>query len=163
MRRPRAAARPRKPTPAIGLTPPPAATAGPRTPARFRGPGQASGGSDSGYTVQSPSTLNPDGSWTTTGVASSSGSGSGSWSYSGSAASASSSSYGNADNGSASSSQQPNRRELRPGLGFAVHRPVHPGGQRLGDHHHDGLRLRDRLGNPKNWKNWCQVILILKN
>ena len=51
-----------------------------------------------------PSTLNLDGSWTTTGVASSSGSGYGDWSYFGSAASSSSSGSGDADNGGSSSS-----------------------------------------------------------
>ena len=63
----------------------------------------ASGGSDTSYSVQSPSTLNPDGSWTTTGMASSSGSGSGNWSYSGSGNYAQSSSYGDAVSGSTSS------------------------------------------------------------
>ena len=39
----------------------------------LQGTWQASGGADTSYAVQSPTTLNPDGSWTTTGTASSSG------------------------------------------------------------------------------------------
>ena len=65
----------------------------------LQGTWQAAGGTDDGYNVQSPSTLNPDGSWTTTGVASSSGAGSGSWSYTGSGGLSSSSNYGDSSNG----------------------------------------------------------------
>jgi trimeric autotransporter adhesin len=68
-----------------------------------QGDWNAAGGSSGSYNVQSPSTLNPDGSWTTTGVASSSGSGSGSWGYSGSGSFSSSSSSGDSSNGSDSS------------------------------------------------------------
>ena len=69
----------------------------------LQGTWQASGGSDASYAVQSPSTLNPDGSWAATGTASSSGSGSGNWAYSGSGNYAQSSSSGNAAAGSQSS------------------------------------------------------------
>ncbi len=81
----------------------------------LQGTWQASGGSDTGYTVESPSTLNPDGSWTTTGTASSSGSGSGSWSYSGSASASSSTSYGDFLNGGDSSSSAQASEQLAQG------------------------------------------------
>ena len=64
---------------------------------------QAVGGADAGYQVQTVSTLNPDGSWTTTGAASSSGSGSGLWAYSGAGSFTQSSSSGNSASGSDSS------------------------------------------------------------
>ncbi len=64
---------------------------------------QGNGGSSSGFTMTSPSTLNPDGSWTTTGTAVSSGGAGGAWSYSGSGSFSSSASYGDAGNGGDSS------------------------------------------------------------
>ena len=64
---------------------------------------QAGGGASGGYTAQTVSTLNPDGSWTTTGAADSSGSGSGDWAYSGSGSFSQSTSTGDSDNGSDSS------------------------------------------------------------
>ncbi len=63
----------------------------------------AGGGSSGGYTADTTSTLNPDGSWTTTGTASSNGSGSGSWNYSGSGSYSQSSSYGDSSSSGDSS------------------------------------------------------------
>ena len=64
---------------------------------------QANGGSSGGHTAKTASTLNPDGSWTTTGTANSSGSGSGGWDYSGSGSYSQSTSTGDSSNGSDSS------------------------------------------------------------
>ncbi len=61
------------------------------------------GGASDGYIALTVSTLNPDGSWTTTGTASSSGSGGGLWAYSGSGSFSQSTSYGDSSSGGDSS------------------------------------------------------------
>ena len=63
----------------------------------------AGGGASDDYAAQTISTVNPDGSWTTTGTANSSGSGSGSSAYSGSGSFSQSSSAGDSASGSDSS------------------------------------------------------------
>ena len=123
---------------------------------------QASGGASDGYIVQTVSTLNPDGSWTTTGTASSSGSGSGLWAYSGSGSFSQSTSYGDSSSGGDSSFGSQATEDYSQGWSsqYTVLSTLAANG--IGHHRHDRLRLRQRLGQPhllvqRHGRRWSQT------
>ena len=117
----------------------------------LQGTWQAAGGTDDGYNVQSPSTLNPDGSWTTTGVASSSGAGSGSWSYTGSGGLFFVFQLRRFEQRRRFQFHPRRLRDVLAGLVVAVQRPVHPRRQRRGHDRHHGERLRQRQRQPRRY------------